>query len=174
MTTVQLSPATEADHAAVIALTNRAYREADGQTGWKVEKLVAGQRIDASLLAEDLANPGANLLIARDAGGDRVGHVRLDDQGGGVWYLSMLTVDPARQDGGVGRAVLDASEAWVRARGARAMQMSVLRQREELVAWYGRCGYAPTGEEKPFPYDDRRFGIPLRDDLAFVVLAKAI
>ena len=34
--------------------------------------------LDAALLADDLAQPGANLLIARDAAGAHLGHVRLD------------------------------------------------------------------------------------------------
>ncbi len=31
-----------------------------------------------------------------------------------------------------------------------------------------------TGETIPFPYGDNRFGTPLRDDLAFVVLEKTL
>ena len=171
---IELSEAAPAEYPAVIALTNRAYREAAGQTGWKVESLVAGQRVDESLLRDDLAAPGAVLLVARDAAGARLGHVRLDDHGAGVWFLSMLTVAPDRQDGGLGRLILEASEEWTRGRGAKRMQMSVLHQREELIAWYGRRGYAPTGEEKPFPYGDTRFGEPTRDDLKFVVLEKRL
>lgn len=173
MDTLTLTPATPDDHEAVIALTNRAYRQAEGQTGWKVESLVGGQRIDASLLADDLAQPGAVLLIGREDG-DHVGHVRLDDLGGGTWYLSMLTVRPDRQDGGLGRRLLEAAEAWARAHGCARMQMSVLELREELRAWYGRRGYAATGETKPFPYGDARFGLPTREGLMFVVLEKAL
>ena len=50
--------------------------------------------------------------------------------------------------------------------------MTVVNVRETLIAWYIRRGYALTGEIEPFPYDDGRFGIPKRDDLAFVVLQK--
>lgn len=171
---VRLQPATQADHESVIALTNRAYRQAEGQTDWKVEDLVAGQRIDASLLADDLAQPGAVLLIARDAAGEHVGHVRLDGGQDGAWYLSMLTVRPDRQDGGLGRAVLEAAEDYARAHGARHMQMSVLHAREALIAWYGRRGYAKTGETKPFPYGDARFGTPTREGLYFEVLEKPL
>lgn len=173
MPALHLTPAAASEHADVIALTNRAYRQAEGQTAWKVEDLVAGQRIDASLLAEDLAQPGAVLLIARDAD-EPVGHVRLDDRGQGMWFLSMLTVRPDRQDGGVGRAILAAAEAWARDRGGRRMGMSVVHRRTELIAWYQRCGYAPTGEEKPFPYGDARFGTPTESDLRFVVLEKPL
>ena len=35
-------------------------------------------------------------------------------------------------------------------------------------------GYSLTGETRPFPYDDPLFGLPKRDDLAFVVLEKAL
>jgi ribosomal protein S18 acetylase RimI-like enzyme len=171
---IELSEAGPADYAEIIALTNRAYRRAEGQTGWKVESDVGGQRIDDSLLREDMAKPGAALLAAHDAAGERVGHVRLDDVGGGDWLLSMLTVRPERQDAGVGRALLIAAEAWARSRGGRCMRMSVLHRRAELIAWYRRCGYQPTGEEKPFPYGDARFGSPRRDDLKFVVLGKPL
>lgn len=171
---LSLCAAAEADHPAVIALTNRAYRVPAGQAAWKVETEVGGQRLDAALLADDLAQPGANLLIARDATGAHLGHVRLDEGVDGVWFLAMLTVAPDRQDGGLGRAILEAAEAWVKARGGKAIQMTVIRQREELIAWYGRRGYALTGQTKPFPYGDKRFGEPTRDDLVFEVLGKEL
>ncbi|WP_337187788.1 GNAT family N-acetyltransferase [Phenylobacterium sp.] len=158
----------------MVAVTNRAYRTAEGQTAWKVETIVGGQRIDEGLLREDLSRPGAILLLARERGGAPVGHVRLDAGDDGVWSLSMLTVRPERQDGGFGRRLLEAAEAWVVARGARRMRMMVVGQRTELIAWYGRRGYAATGERRPFPYGDARFGAPARDDLYFEVLDKPL
>jgi ribosomal protein S18 acetylase RimI-like enzyme len=172
--TVELQEAAEADYPAVIAMTNRAYRQPTGQADWKVETLVEGQRIDESLLRDDLAQPGARLLIWRDAAGAHMGHVRLDDEGHGTWYLAMLTVRPDRQDGGLGRTLLAAAEDYARKRGGRRMRMTVVQQRAELIAWYQRRGYELTGETRPFPYGDDRFGIPTRDDLAFVVLERAI
>lgn len=169
---VDLKPAAEADYPAIIALTNRAYRQPEGQTGWKVENLVGGQRIDEDLLREDLSAPGARLLVWRDSGGAHLGHVRLDEGAGGEWFLAMLTVEPKRQDAGLGRALLAAAEDYARAHGARRMLMTVVHQREELIAWYGRRGYAVTGETKPFPYGDLRFGVPTHEGLYFDVLAK--
>lgn len=52
--------------------------------------------------------------------------------------------------------------------------MTVVNVRDTLIAWYIRRGYFLTGETEPFPYDDNRFGTPLRDDLAFVVLEKVL
>ena len=48
----------------------------------------------------------------------------------------------------------------------------LVKLRETLIAWYERRGYRQTGETRPFPYGDHRFGRPTRDDLAFVVLQK--
>ena len=52
--------------------------------------------------------------------------------------------------------------------------MQVIRQREALIAWYERRGYARMGETAPFPYDNARFGLPLRDDLEFIILEKPL
>lgn len=172
---IRLRPALEVDFPVIVALTNRAYRVASGQTDWKVESLVGGQRIDEALLREDLAAiPGSVVLIADDDAGRHVGHVRLDPGADGAWFLAMLTVAPERQDGGVGRGILEAAEAYARDHGAGAIQMTVLTLRRELIAWYERRGYARTGKTKPFPYGDPRFGAPTRDDLVFEVLEKGI
>ena len=58
--------------------------------------------------------------------------------------------------------------------GARRVRISVFPQRETLIAWYRRLGYAPTGETLPFPSGDPRFGLPLRDDLHFIVLERPL
>ena len=52
------------------------------------------------------------------------------------------------------------------------MQMTVISLRHSLIAWYERRGYRRTGASEPFPYGDERVGVPLRDDLHFVVLEK--
>jgi hypothetical protein len=52
--------------------------------------------------------------------------------------------------------------------------MTVIESRIELIAWYERRGYRATGEHRPFPYDDPRFGLPKRTDLRFVVLHKQL
>jgi hypothetical protein len=54
------------------------------------------------------------------------------------------------------------------------MEMTVIVQREELIAWYERRGYRRTGSYKPFPYGQERFGIPRREDLRFEVLVKEL
>lgn len=93
----------------------------------------------------------------------------------GTAYFGMFAVDPTLQGGGYGRQVLAEAERIARDDfGATAMEMTVIRQREALIAWYERRGYTQTGERRPFPYGDERFGLPKRDDLEMVVLAKTL
>jgi ribosomal protein S18 acetylase RimI-like enzyme len=83
-------------------------------------------------------------------------------------------VDPGRQGQGLGRQLADAAEDLARSRGCGHTRMTVIEGRDELIAWYERLGYAKTGAREPFPVQDRRFGEPLRRDLHFVVLEKAL
>lgn len=46
--------------------------------------------------------------------------------------------------------------------------------RDALIAWYERRGYVRTGETAPFPYEDQRFGVPIRDDLSFILMEKQL
>ena len=90
-------------------------------------------------------------------------------------YLGLLTVSPTLQSGGIGRQLLDAAEEWASEHWAsQSVHMTVIVQRVELIAWYERSGYVRTGERKPFPYGDERFGLPRRADLAFEVLRKSL
>jgi GNAT superfamily N-acetyltransferase len=87
----------------------------------------------------------------------------------------MLTVHPTAQGAGLGGQLLTVAEQWAAERwSARAIHMTVIVQREELMAWYVRRGYVRTGDRKPFPYGNARFGLPRRDDLAFEVLRKSL
>ncbi|HEX7943079.1 MAG TPA: GNAT family N-acetyltransferase [Phenylobacterium sp.] len=170
---VELREATEAEYPEIVALTNRAFRHTGEGASWNVEGVIQGDRINEDLLREDLAAPGCQLLIWRE-GAEHIGHVRLEPKANGVWYLGLLTVRPDRQDQQLGRRLLTASEDYARARGGTRIRMTVVNARDTLIAWYQRRGYELTGETEPFPYDDERFGRATRDDLAFVVLERAI
>ena len=116
-----------------------------------------------------------SILTLRDEeAGPLLGCVWLEPAHLDAWHLGMLSVRLDLQDGGVGRRLLEAAEDYVRARGAAWMEMTVINIRDTLIAWYERRGYRRTDQTRPFPYGDDRFGVPLRDDLAFVVLEKKL
>ncbi|HET6433782.1 GNAT family N-acetyltransferase [Dyella sp.] len=166
--------ATAADISAVVALVESAYRGESGRRGWTTEShLLNGQRTDAQDVGEAIARPDSLVLLAeRDA--VLLACCHLEKQGDAA-YFGMFAVDPTRQTGGIGKRVIAEAERVARAQwGVDRMRMTVIVQREELIAFYERRGYARTGQIKPFPYGDERFGIPRRDDLRFEVLEKPL
>lgn len=174
---MKLEHATEADYPAIIDLVNVAYRGQGSEASWNVETgILEGTRIDDSLLRDDLANkPNAHLLVSRGfAAHEAICTVWLEPVANGSWYLGLFTVSPALQKQHLGRELLRAAEEFAKAHGARSIRMGVLSVREALIAWYQRRGYSLTGETEPFPYGDNRFGIPLREDLKFLILEKQL
>lgn len=159
---------------AVVALVNSAYRGDSSRLGWTTEAdLLGGQRIDGPMLEVLLSSPDAALLV-HESVRDIIACVTLEHGRDGC-YLGMLTILPAAQAAGLGTRFLTAAEQFAQLRWhARSMYMTVIEQRQELIAWYERRGYVRTGETRPFPYGDPRFGLPKRADLRFVVLRKPL
>lgn len=171
MSELAFRDATAADIPALHRLIESAYRGEASRAGWTTEAdLLDGQRTDPEDLAEILADPAQAMLTAW-LGQDLVGCVLIADRGAGIGYFGLLSVSPTRQGGGLGRRLVEAAHAALQDRfGARRVRISVFPQRDTLMAWYQRLGYRVTGDTLPFPYGEPRFGIPLRDDLHFVVM----
>lgn len=165
--------AARADIGDLHSLVERAYRGDEARRGWTHEAdLLGGQRTDAEALRAIVDDPDQRILVATDAGAI-VGCVQLSAKGAGLCYLGLLSVDPSRQAAGLGKHLLDAAERHARDHlEARTMEMTVIKQRGELIPFYERRGYALTGEERPFPLDDPRSGLPRTRDLVFVVMSK--
>jgi len=162
------------DVTALHALVESAYRGEVSRAGWTTEAdFLDGQRTDPDELAHLIAGPSTAILLAHREG-ELVGCVLLREEPGCA-YLGMLSVRPALQSSGVGRALLDEAERVAKDElGRPEMRMRVISIRDTLLAWYERRGYVRTGEREPFPYDDPRSGRPRRQDLEFVVLRKRL
>lgn len=189
---VSFRDATLSDVSVVVDLVQSAYRGEASRAGWTSEAdLLDGIRTDTDAVRAVVSAPRSVLILACRTGTQerpvRVDHVevaaadellaccQLRDEGGGSGYFGMFAVRPHRQGAGIGRVVL--AEAQRRAAvlwQCRLLRMTVIRQRADLIAWYERLGFAPTGKTSPFPYGDERFGRPKRPDLEFVELAKAL
>lgn len=178
MSSLHVRDAGPGDVDAVVALVESAYRGDASRAGWTTEAdLLDGQRTDRAAVSATIDGTGVVLLAETD--GVFVACCQLeprpDERGRNACYFGLFAVDPQCQGAGIGDQLLAAAEATARERfGASVMEMTVIAQREALIAWYERRGYARTGETRPFPYGDERFGIPRREDLHFVVLAKPL
>ena len=88
-----------------------------------------------------LARRGDNstLLVGRHDGvicaSVMVGH---DGHRGWVYYV---TVDPDQRYHGFGRAIMEAAESWLRARGILKLQLMVRKDNVKVHAFYRSIGY---------------------------------
>jgi GNAT superfamily N-acetyltransferase len=165
----------DAEVDAVVALVESAYRGDASREGWTTEAdLLGGQRTDPDAVRTLLrSGSGGGVLLAFD-GTELMGCCHIEPGPDDSAYFGMFAVRPKRQGRGVGKALVRRAEEQARQWGAASVTMTVIRQREDLIAWYGRLGYQPTGERRPFPYGDLRYGEPRRDDLEFVVLSRSL
>jgi ribosomal protein S18 acetylase RimI-like enzyme len=168
--------ATADDVEAVVALVESAYRGDASRVGWTTEAdLLDGRRTDAEAVGAIITSDDSRMLLSVAPDGALLACCQLERRGGDVCYFGMFAVSPVLQGGGIGRSLLAEAERIARDDwGAQTMQMTVITQRRDLIAWYERRGYVTTGESRPFPHGDERFGLPRRADLAFDVLVKPL
>lgn len=181
--------ATEEQAEEIGALVNSAYRGDTAKAGWTHEAdLLDGQRTDVRGIREMITAEDSVILVAQNEdagegdengenndGADReiLGCVHLENHDGRC-YLGMLTVKPTLQKNGLGGQLLEEAEAFAEFWGCEEIYMTVLEQRTELIRWYQKNGFRLTKEKKPFPSEDRRFGIPKVAGLQFAVLTKKL
>lgn len=174
MKTLEFRTAKIEDIAHIVTLVNSAYRGETSKQGWTTEAdLLDGQRTDAGKIAEIIAD-NLQILIVGFAEERMVSSVNLSQKDGRC-YLGMLTVDPQGQAQGWGRQTIAAAENFAQKNwNFHVMHMTVISVRQELIAYYLRRGYLPTGEQIEFPMNDPRFGIPKRQDFHLMVLSKLL
>jgi GNAT superfamily N-acetyltransferase len=175
MPDLEFRDAVAADAPAVRSLVVRSYRGESSRTGWTTEAdILTDERIDLPGVEQKIAAPDGFVLLGHGAG-ELVACCELRRSGAQVAYFGLFAVEPRYQAGGIGRRVLDHAERLaVRRWAVTAMELQVIAQRTDLIAWYRRRGYSPTGERRSFPFDALVNGVALRSDLYFAVLAKEL
>jgi len=167
-----ISAATIQDIPELNVLINSAYRGESSKKGWTTEEhLLDGIRTDEENLSELLQKENVTIL-KYTANNKIIGSVYLEKQDKKL-YLGMLTVSPELQGGGVGKKLMQAAEDFARNAQLDKISMTVISVRKELIAYYERRGYKNTGETKPFPMHDPKFGLP-KQFLEFIVMEKEI
>lgn len=155
----------------LVELVNDAYGRTETPSGWTSEDhILEGPRVQEADVRAIIDGEDGAMLLAR-SGEQLVGCVHVHQMGEGASEIGMLSVRPDRQAESLGRRILERAEAHAAfEQDAERAVLHVLMVREELIAWYRRRGYEPTGETKPFePEAPQR---SLIGDLAFAVLEK--
>lgn len=139
--------ATPYDLEGLSGLIEAAYRGPESLAGWTSEgDLIDGVRLTQSQLLDAITRPDGVFLLLEGEDGYPVGCAALTRTPQGAEF-GKFAVRPARQNGGIGRRLLEACEDWLaRAWGGGLMTMTVIQNRTELIAYYRRRGYLPTGQ----------------------------
>lgn len=132
---IRVRPAAKTDRSRLIPLINSAFA---------IETFLDGTRTDETRLAAMMQK--GTILVAEDPSGQLLGSVYIEVRGS-RGYLGQLAVDPAHQGTGLGRFIVEAAEDYLRQQGCKAVDITVLSLRPELMPIYRRFGYIETGTE---------------------------
>jgi GNAT superfamily N-acetyltransferase len=69
----------------------------------------------------------------------------------GIAQLWGMWIEPPARGRGLGRRLVDEVAGWATDRGARRLRLGVVGAAPEVVAFYERLGFAPTGETRALP-----------------------
>ena len=121
--------ASDADAETIASITNAAFA---------IETFLEGMCTDAARVADMMRLGG--FLLGIDRNERLVASVYVETRGA-RGYFGMLAVDPMYQGKGFGARMVRAAEDHCRGRGCKAMDITVLSLRPELLPFYHRLGY---------------------------------
>ncbi|KAF7118669.1 hypothetical protein CNMCM5793_008207 [Aspergillus hiratsukae] len=175
-TTLHYRLATPSDAPQIQQLIQSAFRTEDTRPNWTGDTTLASNfRIDVNDILTTITTPNSAFLLATDTTGILIACIGISRRADAdLARFFMLAVDDAYQRGGIGRKVLAYAEEYCRRLwGVNKGGLNALSTRRELILWYMRCGYRPTGELTPFPVEQFT-DIALPEDLCFVEMEKEL
>jgi predicted N-acetyltransferase YhbS len=146
-----------ADAEELTLLINAAFRLAEGF-------FVEGNRIEVEEVIDAL---GTGKFLLAEKEGTLVGCIYVEPRGERA-YLGLLSVDPSRQQSGVGSLLMAAGENYCSGLACRFMDIKIVNLRKELPDFYRRRGYVETGTSS-FPAD-----VETRQPCYFIDMTKAL
>lgn len=155
-------------------LVNSAYRGEESKKGWTTEaEILDGIRIDEKTLALLLDKPAITILNLSDQNGKMLATVCLEVKSHEL-HLGMFAVSPLAQGNGIGKSLLVAAEHHAIENNCARIVISVISSRVELINWYSRHGYVPTGGSIAFEEIEGRFGDPKVPAISLIEMEKVI
>ncbi|MEQ8356700.1 MAG: GNAT family N-acetyltransferase [Kiloniellaceae bacterium] len=140
--TISVRRAEAADHAALLPLFERFYRE----EGFDDAVAVVAENLRQILAREDTA------AFIAESGGKAVGAAAVSTSFGleaGLYAeLEDLYVDPVWRQRGVASVLVEAVLEWAKARGCRDVEIVLTpraQAKDDLAPWYAARGFVDTG-----------------------------
>ncbi len=139
------------DAVEIAKLVNAAYRPKMEEKGWTHEAhLVSGERTSHAQVIELINKPNSSIIIAHHHD-EIIGcvHVEKDENAS---HIGMLAIKPTLQTQGIGKKLLAAAENYaVKYYAAEKLILTVISDRDTLIAYYLRRGYFKTGIVMNYP-----------------------
>ncbi len=154
-TEIRLAPPSDAEQ--ITAVINAAFRIVE-------EFFIDGNRITLEEVRQSFARGAFLVAAVADA---ITGCVYVELRGERA-YLGLLSVDPARQQSGLGSRLMTAAEEYARRQGARFMDIYIVNLRTDLPPFYRQRGYSENGTT-PFPAD-----VPTKQPCHFINMSKSL
>lgn len=144
----KIEAATNADLLQLKALIESAYRGESAKQGWTHEAdLLDGFRLSDDALAKTLADENARIFVARNLENNCIDGTICIELGEDGAEFGKFAVNPNIQAGGIGKLLLEHAEAFAKNQWHQeTMKLSVITVRTELIDYYVRRGYVPTGK----------------------------
>ncbi|MEN8215560.1 MAG: GNAT family N-acetyltransferase [Pseudomonadota bacterium] len=151
-------------------LVNAAYR---GKLGWTKEtEIIDGNRTTDHEIRSLISSPNTYLFIARE--NNKIISCICIEKNDHQAYIGLLAVNPAYQNKGLGKHILNLAESYaVNHLKISEFMMAVISQRKELIAFYERRGYKRTGNIEAYPIH-LNVGTPRIDNLTIEYLKKHV
>ena len=143
---VQVRPAREDDRPFILGLAPRLAEF--GLPPWRSAGEIAQGEARTLAAALDALPAGSDLLVAESPEGEGLGFIFLQTdtdyfRGAPHAHVGILAVDQAAEGRGVAAALMQAGEAWARARGYEMITLNVFEGNARARAVYQRLGYLP-------------------------------
>ncbi len=140
-----IRPADPADTEFLSSLSPRL----SGVPGPSWHDLAAMEGFQVRYMAETFAPAAreeASTLIAWSSDGRRLGYIHVRPGKDGVsdepcGYVSLLALTEEAEGKGIAGRLMDAAEAWARARGYRLLSLDVFADNRRAIDFYGRRGF---------------------------------
>jgi ribosomal protein S18 acetylase RimI-like enzyme len=126
MTTLSVSPITDADVPHVVGL-------------WQRCGLTRPWNDPSSDIAFARRGPSSTILIGRT--GDAIAATAMVGHDGHRGWVYYVAVDPVAQKQGLGRAIMAAAEDWLRQQGIAKVMLMVRPDNRQVQAFYETLGY---------------------------------
>lgn len=170
--------ATEADCDSLVTLINSSYRGELSNQGWTNEnQIVSGSRTNTKKVLDMIADD-KNVFLVFFGETDHILKGCIDllhKPESKTACLNTFAVRPDLQGRGYGKFILSVAENYAISNwNIEYIELKVMIQRPELVAYYNRRGYIDTGHHETFSIEQLKSAGALRYDLERCTINKCV